>query len=280
MNEPASFNGPLPENLEFHDEEQISDHRRMHNVYGHNMAKAAYEGLKAETGRRPYVITRACYAGTQKYSTVWTGDNQSLWSHLQLSIPQLTNLGLSGFAFAGTDIGGFQADATGELLIRWLESALFVPLFRNHAALGTRYQEPWAFDKQTLNIYRKYLNLRYRLIPFLYDQFRHETQAGLPVMRPLVLNYDHDHRLAVSTMNIWLAPVFWLHRSLRHRRQNAWSTCQRVNGLIFGIMHLMPAGRLSLSMHQSINCHCLSKPIRSCHGDAKPCMSAINLIRL
>lgn len=192
MNEPASFNGPLPENLEFHDEEQISDHRRMHNVYGHNMAKAAYEGLKAETRRRPYVITRACYAGTQKYSTVWTGDNQSLWSHLQLSIPQLTNLGLSGFAFAGTDIGGFQADATGELLIRWLESALFVPLFRNHAALGTRYQEPWAFDKQTLNIYRKYLNLRYRLIPFLYDQFRHETQAGLPVMRPLVLNYDHD----------------------------------------------------------------------------------------
>ncbi|AZZ61113.1 DUF4968 domain-containing protein [Oenococcus sp. UCMA 16435] len=195
MNEPASFNGPLPNDIIFSDGEKNSTHAKMHNVYGHNMAKAAYDGLKENTHQRPYVITRAAYAGTQKYSTVWTGDNQSLWSHLQMAIPQLNNLGLSGFAFAGTDIGGFQANATAELMIRWIEASLFVPLFRNHAQMGVRFQEPWAFGEPTLSIYRKFLYLRYHFIPYLYDQFKHETESCLPVMRPLVLNYDRDPKV-------------------------------------------------------------------------------------
>lgn len=199
MNEPASFNGPLPDNIVFSDGEKESTHAKIHNVYGHNMAKATYDGLKKDTGKRPYVITRAAYAGTQKYSTVWTGDNQSLWPHLQMMIPQLCNLGLSGFAFAGTDLGGFGADCTPELLCRWVEAAVFSPLFRNHAAVGTRAQEPWAFGEPTLSIYRKYLKLRYHLISYLYDRFYHESKTGLPVMRPLVLNYPHDR--AVQKMN-------------------------------------------------------------------------------
>lgn len=192
MDEPASFDGELPKDLIMSDGDKKSTHAKMHNVFGHLQAQAAYEGMKDATGKRPYVITRAAYAGTQKYSTVWTGDNQSIWSHLQLAIPQLTSLGMSGFAIAGTDIGGFQKDTTPELLTRWLEASLFVPLFRNHSEMGTRYQEPWAFDRQTLDIYRDYLNLRYRFIPYLYDHLRHETESGLPVMRPLVLNYDQD----------------------------------------------------------------------------------------
>lgn len=192
MDEPASFDGELPKDLIMSDGDKKSTHAKMHNVFGHLQAQAAYEGMKDATDKRPYVITRAAYAGTQKYSTVWTGDNQSIWSHLQLAIPQLTSLGMSGFAIAGTDIGGFQKDTTPELLTRWLEASLFVPLFRNHSEMGTRYQEPWAFDRQTLDIYRDYLNLRYRFIPYLYDQLRHETESGLPVMRPLVLNYDQD----------------------------------------------------------------------------------------
>lgn len=107
MNEPASFRGEIPGDVVFHNEEEASTHNKMHNVYGHNMAKATYEGLKKYSGKRPFVITRAAYAGTQKFSTVWTGDNQSLWPHVQMMIPQLCNLGLSGFSFAGTDIGGF-----------------------------------------------------------------------------------------------------------------------------------------------------------------------------
>lgn len=194
MDEPANFNGELPSDLSFSNGQEKSTHAEMHNVFGHLQAQAAYEGMKKETGKRPYIITRAAFSGTQKYSTVWTGDNTAVWSHLQLSIPQLASLGMSGFSFAGTDIGGFQEDTTPELLTRWIEAALLVPLYRNHSILGSRYQEPWAFDKRTLDIYRKYLNLRYRFIPYLYDQFKHEESTGLPVMRPLVLNYENDRK--------------------------------------------------------------------------------------
>lgn len=195
MNEPASFNGDIPEDIVFSDEEKKSTHAKMHNVYGHNMAKATYEGLKKYSHKRPFVITRAAYAGTQKYSTIWTGDNHSLWVHLQMMIPQLCNLGLSGFSFAGTDIGGFGSDTTPELLTRWIEGAVFSPLFRNHAALGTRSQEPWVFGEATLSIYRKYLKLRYHLIDYLYDLFYKESKNGLPIMRPLVLNYPQDKQV-------------------------------------------------------------------------------------
>lgn len=199
MNEPASFEGEIPDNIVFSDGKYLSTHKKLHNVYGHNMAKATYNGLKKYSHKRPYVITRAAYAGTQKYSTVWTGDNQSLWPHLQMMIPQLCNLGMSGFTFAGTDIGGFGADATAEMLTRWIEAALFSPLYRNHASMGTRAQEPWVFGEPTLSIYRKYLKLRYRFIPFLYDLCYKETKDGLGIMRPLVLNYDQDP--VVRTLN-------------------------------------------------------------------------------
>ena len=194
MNEPAVFDGEIPEDTVFSDEDQKSDLARMNNVYGHNMAKATYQGLKKATGRRPYVITRAAYAGTQKYSTVWTGDNQSLWPHLQMSIPQLCNMGMSGFSFVGADIGGFSADTTPELLTRWIEAAIFSPLLRNHSALQARDQEPWVFGPKVLDVYRHFLHLRYRFIPYLYDCFAKQMNDGLPVMRPLVLNYSEDAR--------------------------------------------------------------------------------------
>lgn len=195
MNEPASFRGELPLDVAFTDEDKPTTHAAMHNIYGHLMSKATYEGLKKHDGRRPFVITRACYAGSQKYSTVWTGDNQSLWSHLQMAIPQLSNLGLSGFAFAGTDVGGFGADCTPELLCRWVQVGCFSPLFRNHSSKGSTYQEPWQFDQKTIDINRKFIELRYRLLPYLYDLF-HECEAtGMPIIRPLVLHYEHDEEV-------------------------------------------------------------------------------------
>lgn len=213
MNEPASFEGAIPDDVVFSDHDKPSTHKKMHNVYGHNMAKATYDGLKEYQRRRPYVITRAAYAGTQKYSTVWTGDNRSIWPHIQMMIPQLCNLGMSGFSFAGTDIGGFGSDTNPELLTRWIEAALFSPLMRNHAAMGTRHQEPWTFGEPTLSIYRKYVKLRYRFIPYLYDLFEKGTKSGLPVMRPLVLNYDNDPRVRdlndefMVGENILVAPI-------------------------------------------------------------------------
>lgn len=192
MNEPASFNGPLPDDVVFSDGERKSTHAEMHNVYGHLMARATYQGLKKLDGRRPFVITRACYAGTQKYSTAWTGDNNSLWAHLQMAIPQLCNLGLSGMPFVGTDVGGFGADTTPELLARWVQVGCFSPLFRNHSAVGTKRQEPWLFGKEVLDIYRKYVKLRYQWIPYFYDLFYEEERTGAPVMRPLVFEFEKD----------------------------------------------------------------------------------------
>ena len=192
MNEPASFRGELPPDVVFFDEEEKADHARMHNLYGHNMARAAYQGLKERDKRRPFVITRACYAGTQKYATAWTGDNHSIWAHLQMAIPQLCNLGLSGMPFVGTDVGGFGSDCTKELLCRWVQMGSFSPLFRNHSAMGTRYQEPWQFDEQTMAIYRKAVELRYHLLPYYYDLFFTGETTGLPILRPLVLHYETD----------------------------------------------------------------------------------------
>lgn len=192
MNEPASFNGELPPEVVFYDEDRKSCHGEMHNVYGHNMARATYRGLKKITGKRPFVITRACYSGTQKYAIGWTGDNHSIWAHLQMAIPQLCNLGLSGMPFVGTDIGGFSSDATKELMCRWIELGSFSPFCRNHSAAGTRVQEPWTFDEETMEIYRKYLGFRYELLPYFYDLFREQELTGIPVMRPLVLQYEND----------------------------------------------------------------------------------------
>lgn len=192
MNEPASFRGPLPDDVRFSQNGVTLPHARVHNVYGHYMAEATYNGLKQLTGKRPFVITRACYAGTQRYSVVWTGDNHSIWAHLQMAVPQLCNLGLSGMAFAGTDIGGFSADATAELLCRWIEMACFSPLCRNHSSKGTRRQEPWQFDEATVRIYRKFVTLRYRYLPYLYDTMLQCAESGMPMLRPLVLMYEQD----------------------------------------------------------------------------------------
>ncbi len=192
MNEPASFRGPLPGDVAFTDEDVASTHEKMHNVYGHLMAKATYEGLKELDGRRPFVITRACYAGTQKYSTAWTGDNTSMWAHLQMAIPQLCNLGLSGMPYVGTDIGGFGADTTPELMARWIQVGCFSPLFRNHTSLGSRRQEPWMLGEEVLGIYRKYVKLRYEWLPYFYDLFFEEEKTGAPILRPLVYHYEQD----------------------------------------------------------------------------------------
>lgn len=192
MNEPAGFKENFPDDLQFKNDGYPTDHREMHNVYGHLMSKASYQGMKKLTNKRPFIITRACYAGTQKYSTVWTGDNQSFWEHLRMAIPMLINLGLSGIPFCGTDVGGFGFDCTGELLARWMQLGCFTPLFRNHSATMTRDQEPWAFDEEVEEISRKYIRLRYKLIPYLYDLMYQTSQTGLPVIRPLFLHYQDD----------------------------------------------------------------------------------------
>ena len=189
MNEPASFRGPLPDDVKF----AAGAHDEIHNIHGHLMAKATYEGLlEHDNGRRPFVLTRAAYAGSQKYCGGWTGDNHSIWSHLTLSLEQICNLSLCGMAMCGSDIGGFGSDVTPELLVRFYQAAVFAPFFRNHSAVGTRRQEPWLFDEKTRDAVRKTVRLRYRFIPYIYDLARECERTGEPIVRPLVYEYPHD----------------------------------------------------------------------------------------
>ncbi|WP_128893834.1 glycoside hydrolase family 31 protein [Longirhabdus pacifica] len=196
MNEPAVFNETKTMDLDvMHgmDEGEAKTHEEMHNMYGYFMSQASYEGLKMHVpNERPFVLTRAAYAGVQRYAAVWTGDNRSFWEHLSMAMPMVLNMGLSGIPLAGPDIGGFAHHSNGELLARWTQMGVFFPYVRNHSATGTLRQEPWSFGEEVEEINRKYIQMRYDFMPYIYTLFYEATQTGLPIMRPLILEYEND----------------------------------------------------------------------------------------
>jgi alpha-glucosidase len=168
-------------------------HAEVHNLYGSLMARATRQGFaRQRPGARPFVISRAGYAGLQRDALHWTGDNSSTWEHLAMSVPQLANLGLSGLAWVGADVGGFWGDATGELLVRWVELGIFQPFCRNHSHHASRPQEPWAFGEPYESLVRRLLQLRQRLLPYLYTLFEECHRTGAPLLRPLLFAYPDD----------------------------------------------------------------------------------------
>jgi alpha-glucosidase len=190
MNEPAVFEiGTFPEDVRHdYDGESVS-HRKAHNVYGHLMAKATYQGLKKHMmPKRPFVITRSAYAGIQKWSSVWTGDNTATWEHLWIASQQCQRLSISGVSFAGSDVGGFIGEPDGELYTRWVQMAAFHPFMRTHSASNeTGFdQEPWSFGPFYEAICKRFIQMRYRLLPYLYTTFWQNYRYGTPMLRPLV----------------------------------------------------------------------------------------------
>jgi alpha-glucosidase len=170
-------------------------HARYHNVYGMQMARSTFEGLKRlRPGARPFVLTRAGYAGVQRYSAVWTGDNVASWDHLRLSLTMLLNMGVSGVALIGSDVGGFSGNPTPELYTRWLQAAALSPFLRSHSEAGSNPHEPYSFPKEYAEINRASIELRYRLLPYLYTLFREHAETGAPPMRPLWFEYPDDSR--------------------------------------------------------------------------------------
>lgn len=202
MNEPAVFvetDRPTERTMALeaiHEDRGLrTDHRKSHNIYGMLMAQATYEGLKRlQPNTRPFVLTRASYAGGHRYAATWTGDNTSSWEHLSLWIPMGLNLGLSGQPFVGPDIGGFTGIPTAELYTRFLQVGILSPFCRTHAQKGKPDQEPWSFGPQYEAINRRAIELRYRLLPYLYTVFEEAARTGVPVMRPLFLEYPEDRR--------------------------------------------------------------------------------------
>ena len=218
MNEPAVFDvasKTLPEHVRHNYDGHPASHRKGHNIYGMQMSRATYEGVKDFAyPNRPVMITRATFAGGQRFASVWTGDNIASWEHLQLASTQCQRLSISGFSFCGTDIGGFNDIPDGELFIRWLQLGIFHPLCRVHSIgfhdLGdaeideealqanmenttiSRDQEPWSFGEPFTSIAKKTIELRYRLLPYIYTAFWQYVERGTPFLRPLSFWDQHD----------------------------------------------------------------------------------------
>ncbi|MDR8392005.1 glycoside hydrolase family 31 protein [Aliifodinibius sp. S!AR15-10] len=217
MNEPAVFEvrrKTFPDDIRHHFDGRPCSHRKAHNVYGMQMARASYEGIKSQNpDKRPFLLTRANFAGGQRYAALWTGDNIASWDHLRLANEQCIRLSISGYSFCGTDIGGFVDPPSPKLYTRWMQLGIFHPLFRTHsmgynvdgaaavkeeeveqrkAEESELNQEPWAFGKRTTNIARKTIELRYRLLAYLYTAFYQYVTNGTPILRPLVFHDQSD----------------------------------------------------------------------------------------
>lgn len=194
MNEPAVFDDygekTMPRaNLHYGGWE----HRNLHNMYGFMHTKGTFDGVlrRSNSQLRPFILTRSFFAGSQRYAAVWTGDNTADWSYLQVSIKTCLSLGVVGFSFCGSDIGGFSEEPTTELMERWYQAAAYQPFFRNHAVAGSRRREPYLFEN-SVDIFRDAIRARYSLLPFWYTMFYEHELNGLPVMRPMLANYPTD----------------------------------------------------------------------------------------
>ncbi|MEZ4986541.1 MAG: glycoside hydrolase family 31 protein [Saprospiraceae bacterium] len=216
MNEPAVFKVhhlTFPDAVLHHWEGQPVDHRAAHNIYGQQMSRGTQEGLKAlQPDKRPFVLTRASFAGGQRFAAVWTGDNVASWEHLQLANRQCQRLSISGFSLVGTDIGGFVDQPTPQLYVRWLQLGVFHPVFRVHSmgnnvdgaseadaetikaaeAVNRLDQEPWVFGEPYTSQARRAISFRYELLPYLYTAVHAHVATGLPVLRSLVFEDQTD----------------------------------------------------------------------------------------
>lgn len=226
MNEPLYFGNAKtddpPDYVQHYKEGLGGDHAEIHNVYGMLMARASREAVqKHYPDRRPFIITRAGYAGTQRYASSWTGDNRATWDNLRQSIAMQINLALSGQSFTGADIGGFAGDTSPELLARWTQAGALLPFFRNHSANDTIRQEPYQFGDEVERICRTAIELRYQLMPYLYTQFARCNAEGLPIIRP-IFTLEPDNAIVRQIDDVYLlgehllvAPVLTEHSRRR-----------------------------------------------------------------
>ncbi|KAF9576907.1 hypothetical protein EC968_000032 [Mortierella alpina] len=194
MNEPSVFSGPeitIPKDVIHYGK---VEHRNVHNLYGTMFHSATAQGLtqRNETNQRPFVLSRAFFAGTQRFGAIWTGDNLATWEHLEIASPMLLTIGLSGIPFSGADVGGFFGNPEPELLTRWYQAGIYYPFFRAHAHLDSRRREPWLFGEPYTTQIREAVRTRYALLPFWYTLFQESSIDGMPIIRPMFTEFPED----------------------------------------------------------------------------------------
>lgn len=203
MNEPAIRDRPFddpegeriipPDDLPLGSDDEPATHAEARNLYATLEDRATYEGLRRlRPTERPFILSRSGFAGVQRWAAIWTGDNSSYWEHLELSLPQLLNMGLSGTPFVGADIGGFRDNGGPELFVRWLQAGAFYPFARGHTALGTIQKEPWVWGEAVEALCRRAIERRYQYLPYLYTLFYLASRTGAPVWRPLFYHFPSD----------------------------------------------------------------------------------------
>jgi alpha-glucosidase len=193
MNEPACWGQRPPDLIEFDLDGEKTSHKEAHNVYGMQMVRATREGIeKVRQGKRTFILTRAGFSGIQRYSALWTGDNVASDEHMLLGAKLLNSMGLAGLPFTGCDIGGFVGEPSPALFCKWLQLGVFSPMFRLHSMINTRDAEPWSFGEQVEEISRNFINLRYKLLPYIYSSFKESSETGLPMVRSLAINHPEN----------------------------------------------------------------------------------------
>lgn len=196
MNEIAVWGKEVPPVLRMNWEGKGTSYLNGKNVYGMQMARATYEGVrKLMHNRRPLVLTRSGYAGLQRYTAIWTGDNQATDDHMLLGIRLVNSFGLSGVPFAGYDAGGFGGDATPRLYARWVSLGAFSPFFRVHSSINTKRSEPWSYGIAAQALATRFIRLRYHLLPYIYAAFYEASRTGMPVQRSLGIAYPADPKI-------------------------------------------------------------------------------------
>jgi len=192
MNEFSTWGQKVPSNVLFDYDGAKASHLQSHNVYGLEMVRSSFEGARLHFKERPFILTRSGYAGLQRYSAIWTGDNRAEENHLLAGVRLLNSLGISGVSFTGMDIGGFTGGPSATLYIRWMQIGAFIPYFRNHTGYNSKSSEPWTYGEDALPIIRNYINLRYKLLPYIYAAFYESSLDGLPVMQSLAISNTFD----------------------------------------------------------------------------------------
>ena len=166
-------------------------HSKVHNLYGYNMTKAAGEAFKKlSPEKRILMFSRSSYIGAHRYGGIWQGDNKSWWSHLLMNLQMMPSLNMTGFLYTGADTGGFGSDTTEDLMLRWLQLSVFLPLFRNHSAQGTRPQELYRFEN--CEDCKRMIEIRYGLIPYLYSEYMKAVLKDEMMYRPLAFDFRED----------------------------------------------------------------------------------------